>query len=267
VAQSGAPSRRQQLIAAWLYLGPDGAIDGADACWFHGIKAVSVDASIVRTVVPATSAARSRGFVVVRRTDFELVAVTSQFLRYVEPATAVIAATRDMTSYRSVLAALSDVLQRRVTTYEDLVLAHAKGAPRNRRLATEALESLAAGTRSVPEADFRQLVARSRVLPTVEYNVWLRLSTGRVVCVDALIESSALVHETNGRVAHAREDLFVDMQERHDALTAEGLTVLHNPPVRLRRQGAQVLEQVERCHLRAAGRGLPPGVIRLASAA
>jgi microsomal dipeptidase-like Zn-dependent dipeptidase len=97
--------------------------------------------------------------------------------------------------------------------------------------------------------------------------VWLRLSTGRIVCVDALLRSSGIVHETNGRVAHAREDIFEDMQERHDALTAEGLTVLHNSPRRLSRHGAAVVAELERCHVRLDGRGLPLGITVLARAA
>jgi hypothetical protein len=78
-----------------------------------------------------------------------------------------------------VLAALSDALQRRITTYDDLVRAHVQGPPRNSKLADEALSDLGAGTRSVPEADFRQLVGASTVLPDVDYNVWLRLICGR----------------------------------------------------------------------------------------
>jgi len=56
------------LVAALLFAGPDAAIDGADACRFHGIKAVAVDDDHVHVVVPWGSAARSRGFVTVRRT-------------------------------------------------------------------------------------------------------------------------------------------------------------------------------------------------------
>jgi very-short-patch-repair endonuclease len=168
---------------------------------------------------------------------------------------------------RRVSACLSEALQRGLTTYDDLVSAHVHGSPRNSRLARDALEALGAGARSAPEADFRRLVMTSPMLPGVEFNAWLRLPSGRVVCVDALIPSSAVVHETNGRQAHAREDLFEDMQERHDALTASGFTVVHNSSRRIRSHGREVLAQVERCHELYDGRGMPPGVYRLASAA
>ena len=64
----GEASRRQMLVAALLYAGPDAAIDGADACRFHGIKAITVDDDRVYVVVPDNSSARSTHFVVVRRT-------------------------------------------------------------------------------------------------------------------------------------------------------------------------------------------------------
>ena len=90
----GEPTRRQMLAAALAFAGPDAAIDGADACRFHGIKAVAVDDDLVHVVVPWGSAARSRGFVVVRRTAAPIEMVSTDLVRYVRPATAVIAATR-----------------------------------------------------------------------------------------------------------------------------------------------------------------------------
>jgi hypothetical protein len=262
----GEPTRRQMLVAALLYAGEEAAIDAADACRFHGVKAVGVSEDQVRVVVPWGSAAGSRGFVVVRRTVAPITVVATDLVRYVDPAAAVIAATRLMTSHRPVLAALSDALQRRTTSYDDLVRAHVQGPPRNARLADDALDDLGAGTRSVPESDFRHLVLASSILPAVDYNAWLRLPDGRIVCVDALIEPSAVIHETNGRIAHEREDLFEDMQERGDALTTAGFTVLNNAPSRIRLRGREVIAQVERCHQMHNGCGLPPEVRRIAMA-
>jgi hypothetical protein len=259
----GKPTRRQMLLAALLYAGPEAAIDAVDACFFHGMRAIPVDDEFVRVAAPFGSTARSRGFVVVRRTTGPLTIVKSERLRYVDPASAAIAATRLLRSDRAILAVLSEALQRRFTTYDDLVVAHVQGPPRNARAADDALESLGAGVRSAPEGDFRQLALASTVLPPPEFNVWVRLVCGRVVCLDALIESSALVHETNGRKVHAREDLFEDMQERHDAITASGFVALHNSPRRIRTRGREVIAQVERTHEIYAGRGMPAGVQRL----
>lgn len=263
LAHGGDPSRRQLLIAALLYAGPDAAIDAVDACRFHGVRGTWLDETKVHVVVPDGSPARSHGYVVVRRTKAPIRTESTTRLRYVDAATAAISAARRMTNRRQVLAILSEALQSNRVTYDELVRAHIQGPPRGSRLADEALETLGAGTRSVPEADFRELVLASTVLPKVEYNVWLRLRCRRVVCVDALISDSAVVHETNGRKFHAREDLFEDMQERHDALTTSGFVALHNSGQRIRCRGREVITQFEHTHRRYAGRGMPPGVARI----
>jgi hypothetical protein len=260
------PTRRQLLIAALLYAGPDCAIDGADACRYHGIRSVTIDESIVHVVVPWGAAARSRGFVVVRRTLSPIVAVDTERIRYVDPATAVIIAARGMTRERSVLAALSDALQRRLTTYDDLVRAHVQGPPRGAGPAGRALVALSSGAESASEVDFLGLVRLSSVLPTPLCNVLLRLPCGRLISPDALFLTSGLVHETNGRSAHVRADLFEDMQERHDVMTAAGLTVLHNSPRRLLAAPREVMGEVERCHQRLDGRGLPEGITIVSTA-
>jgi hypothetical protein len=267
LSNAGEPTWRQRLVAAQLYAGPDSAIDGVSACYFYGIRAFPVDRERVFVVAPFGSTARSRGFVVARRTTAPMSVQSTEFVRYLEPAAAVIAATRRMRRARSVLATLSDAVQRGVVTHADLVRANIQGPPRNARFADDALEQLAAGVRSAPEGDFRTLASASAILPPLEYNVWVRLPCGRVVCLDALIESSAVVHETNGRAHHAREDLFADMQERHDAVTAGGFIVLHNPPRRIRDRPREVIAEVERCHRLYEGRGMPPGVVRLSIAA
>lgn len=260
LAQPSEPSRRQMLIAAQYFAGPTSAIDAADACRFHGIKSVTVDDSIVEVVQPWGEPARSRGFVVVRRTLAPITSVSGQYVRFVNAAAAVIAATRRMNSDRPVLAALSDALQRNLTTYDELMSAHIQGSPRNARRADIALRYLAEGARSAAEADFLQLVAASPILPKPSCNALLRLPDGEFISPDALFLDAGVVHETNGRIAHQREDLFDDMQARHDAMTSAGLTVLHNPPRRLVSHPRLVITQVERCYTREKGRGLPPGV-------
>jgi hypothetical protein len=141
-----------------------------------------------------------------------------------------------------------------------------QASPRNARLTDEAMAHLRAGVQSVAEGDFRLLAQASLVLPPLLYNATLRLPDGTLVSPDALALDAGLVHETNGRVAHERADLFDQMQARHDLMTAAGLTVLHNTPLRLTRRGREAIAEVERCYLRLAGRGLPPGVELVSSA-
>ena len=256
---AGSPTRRQRMIGALLWAGPDAAIDDVDACRFHGVKAAAVDESIVHIVVPWGSPARTRGFVVVRRTTRPTATVATERLRYVDAATAVIAAARRLRNDRAVLALVSEAVQRRVTSPSALMLAHVAGPPRNARHTDVALAQVIAGIRSVPEADFRDLAEASVILPPLLYNRLVRLPSGLIVSPDALAPDAPVIHETNGRRAHEREDLFQDMQLRHEILTGFGFTVFHTPPRRLTLHGAEVVRAVERAYQRLAGTGLPPG--------
>lgn len=256
----GEPSRRQLLIGALLFAGDDAAIDDVDACRFYGVKAITPVGEIVHVVVPRSSPVRSRGFVVVRRTSALIRMTRTDRLRYVDPADAVIAAARRRSVERVVVALLSDAVQRGVTTYEDLVRAHVQGSPRGANFTDVALDHLRAGIRSAPEADFKLLAEASLILPPLLYNRRVRLPGGQVLRPDALTPDAPLVHETNGRQSHARDDLFEHMQLRHELLTAAGFTVLHTPPRRIWSSGREVIGNVERCYLRLAGQGLPPGV-------
>lgn len=267
LTHAGEPSRRQRLIAALLYTGPDSAIDADDACVFHGVRAIQADDRLVHVVVPAHHRARSRGYVVVRRQTAPISVVRTERLRYVDAATAVIAAARRRANDRSVLAIISDAVQRHVTSYDELLRAHLIATARNAGPTDSALAHIRAGVRSSAEADFRVLAEASSVLPPLLYNCVLQLPGGQQLRPDALAVDAGLVHETNGEVAHRRDDLFEDMQRRHDVMTAAGLTVMHNPPRRIRQHGRQVINEFEACYLRYRGRGLPPGVRLLRSAA
>lgn len=267
LAHPGEPSRRQLLVGSLLYAGRDAAIDDVDAARFHGIRSATIDDRLVYVVAPHGSPVRSRDFIRVRRTSAPIRTVRTELVRYVDPAAALIAMSRRLESYRRVLAILSEGVQRGVTTYEDLMRAHVQGSPRRTAFADEALAQIGSGVRSAPEAAFRMLAEASVVLPPLLYNCLLRLPSGRVISPDALAPDAGLVHETNGRSAHARLDLFEDMQLRHSEMTESGLTVLHNSATRVVQRGREVIAQFERCYVRLAGRGLPPGVelLRLAS--
>lgn len=258
----GEPARRQRLMAALLYCGPDAAIDAADACRFHGIKGVAVDDRFIHVAVPLDSPARTTGWVVVRRArNFRV--VRTEMLRYVDPATAVIAAARQARSSRAALAVVSEAAQRRIASPDELLTAHLLGPRRSARLVDAAIEQIRGGARSVPEAEFRTLAVAMPTLPRLLYNRLLLMPDGRRISPDALAPDAPLIHETNGRVAHEREDLFEDMQIRHDYFTTWGFTALHNTPRRIYRDGRSVISEFERCYVRLAGTGWPEGVVLL----
>lgn len=263
LTHQGELTKRQMMIAALLWAGPLSLIDARDACRFHGIKAVAPVEEEVDIWIPHDGGVRNTGFVNVRRSIARPSIVRTDALRYVDAATAVVAATRRMTKERGVLAAFSDALQRGACTEHELLQAHIRATRRHAQSGDRALAALALGARSVPEVGFADLARASTVLPQLLYNPLLQLPDGRLISPDALAVDAALVHETNGRRAHEREDLFEDMQERHEVMTVAGLTVMHSTPRQLWTNGRRIITGFETVYLRRQGRGLPRGVVLL----
>ena len=261
LAQTGPVGARQRLQAALLFAGAGAMLDDSTALAEYQMAYLPED-EFVRVLVPANNQRHSKAFVAIRRT------VHHPPTRSTSDGLALAPSARALTNFalrhpddREVRAVLTSAVQRRRVTLEQLLREHALCTSRGKRRLTRVIEELDAGVRSAPEGDVRTLVRASKVLPTPLYNCLLELPCGRRVSPDLLIEEAALVHETNGRKPHFEDgDDFDSMQARHDAMTVAGLTVLHNSPRLIAREGPRVLSDLEHCYLRDAGRGLPPGV-------
>jgi hypothetical protein len=255
------PTRRQLLNAATIWAGAGAAIDAESACVWHGIPVPRVDEDRVHVVVPYESGARSRDFVVVRRSDVIVEGGHGAVTRYVDAATAAVVAARRQSSDRAAVALLSRPLQTGLVTLDDLVAAHMHAPPRGARLVARAIEQLAVGVRSGGESVAQRLLARSEVLPQVLWNRWLRLpGGGALVCVDGLIVEAGMVLEINSRRYHAWALTFEDTEARQLRLVAADLVVAPVTPRRAIVEGPAVLREVEQTYLLNAGRGLPRGV-------
>jgi hypothetical protein len=250
--------------AALLYAGSEAVLTDACALRLHGVDFVPAD-SFVRVLVPNQVQRSSRQFVVVRRAVYMPDAVHIDDIPLAPIARALADLTLRNPDERSSLAAAAAAIQCRRITLRDLQAELVSCAARGRPRLTRLLSALASGIRSAPEQDFRAIVLSSRVLPAPLWNPLLRLPDGRELLPDALFEDAGLIHETNGRAFHSGGDQFEDMQRRHDALAAAGLTVLHNSPRRLQSEPDVVRAEVERCYLRLRGNGLPEGVALLRS--
>jgi hypothetical protein len=255
----GEPTLRQRRRAALLSAGPSAMLSDLDALDLYGVPNLPPD-PFVRVVVPNDVQRASRDFRAIRRTKRLPTARVVSGLPVV-PANRALADFILRHPYeRDALAIASVALQRRLVDLDGLSLEAAEGPSRGRPRLLRVIERLASGVRSVAESDVRDLVRRSRVLPEPLWNSLLRLPDGQMVSPDALFEDAGLVHETNGRRYHAPDDLFEDMQRRHDAMVAAGLVVLHNSPRRIGEDSRAVLAEIEACYVRNQGRGLPPGV-------
>jgi hypothetical protein len=262
--RTGGLSDDERMRAALLYAGADAMLDDLSALRFYRARYLPTDGRVF-VLVPFERRRQSRDFVVVRRTRYLPQPVSAAGGLPIAPLSRALAdfALR-LDDERTVRAVLMSAVQMRHVPVSELDAQIATASTRGLRRYTRVLDEIHAGVRSVGEGDIRTLVARSSVLPCPRYNALLRLPDGRKVSPDLLIEDAALVHETNGRAPHYEdEDEFDSLQERHDAMTTGGLTVLHNSPRLIASSGGRILRQLEVCYLRDAGRGLPPGVVLL----
>jgi hypothetical protein len=264
VAHRGPVTDLQRSWAALLFGGDAAMLDDTAALREYGVNYLPADDQ-VRLLVPDTVQRTSRDFVSVRRTIYLPRPVIGRGnVRLAPTARALTDFALRYDDERTVRAVLASAIQRRKVSLDQLDRELKIAPARGKRRLMRVLEELHGGIRSAPEGDVRQLVASSTVLPTPLYNCLLGLPDGRKISPDLLLEDAALVHETNGRKPHfEEEDAFDSMQERHDVMTTFGLTVLHNSPRLINREGPRVLQQLETCYLRDVGKGLPPGVVIL----
>src|SRR4051812_37900462 len=237
-AQTGRIDGRQRLQAALLFAGDGARLDDTTALAECQMTYLPED-PLVRVLVPADNQRHAKDFVAIRRTVHLPPALRTK------DGLALVPASRALTNFalrhpdeRAVRAVLAAAVQRRRVTLEQLHREYEICSSRGKRRLARVLEELGAGVRSAPEGDVRALVLTSKVLPTPLYNCLLELPDGRRISPDLLIKEAALVHETNGRKPHYEdEDDFDSMQSRHDAMTVAGLTVLHNSPRLIAREG------------------------------
>jgi len=255
---TGALSEPQRARAALLHAGTDSMLSDLSALALYRIRYLPVE-RCVRVLVAATVQRSSRDFVVVRRTKRLPRPYTVAGLAVAPPHRALCEFILRWPDERTSLAVAASVVQLGKASLDQLLDEAKRGPARGRPRLVRVLGALRTGVLSVPEDDFRRLVSGSDVLPAPLFNARLVLGSGKTVMADALFMDSGLIHETNGRDVHAGPIEFDEMQRRHDLLTAAGFTVLHNTPRRLRDHGAQVLAEVEGCHARLSGRGLPAG--------
>lgn len=252
-------SHRQRCRAALLYAGNAAQLADVTAVARYGVRYLPTEHEI-HVLIPAEQHRLSRGFVVVRRTHRMPAAQVLDDLRYCPPERALVEAVARLGSPQTAHALLADAVGRGIVSAVDLAAEAEHVTGRGSGVTRRAVAEIASGARSAPEVDFIKLCRSSPELPRPLLNPLLELPDGRRISPDALFPGTPLVHEVNGRAFHGDEDTFESMQERHDAMTAAGLTALHNSPRRIRREANAVLSEVISCYQRLAGQGLPPGV-------
>lgn len=251
----------QRDQAALLYAGKDAALTGRSALLRYGVRAASrpefSGEDRIHVLVPATRQRASHGFVSVERTHVPAAVAHLGGFAVVPVARAVLDASRRCRYERAVRALVAEVIQRSMTTTDDLRTELNRGARRGSAFPRRAIEEVTAGIRSAPEGDLRRgFVLRGLTEPL--WNPELYLPNGQFLCrPDAYFAASGVAVEVDSREYHLSPEDWEYTMRRHARMTAAGLIVLHYPPSRIRVDIAGVVDEILRTVKQSTGRRVP----------
>jgi very-short-patch-repair endonuclease len=144
-----------------------------------------------------------------------------------------------------VRAVVSRSVQRGRTTVDRLVVALDEAPQRGSGLLRRALDEVAEGARSAPEAALARAL-RGATLPPYRLNAEVHDDSGTWLARgDVVIEELKLLVEVDGQRWHLTAGRWVADVERHTRLEAVGWTVLRYPASRVLRDAAGVVAEIE----------------------
>jgi hypothetical protein len=259
---TGQPTGEQLQIAAMLHAGPDGVITGPTALRNYGIRAP--ETGEVDVLVPAGRKRRSCGYVVIRRTRRMPASVTVDGpLGFAPPQRAVADTVRGLGELSDARAVVASAVQQGRCTVQQLQAELREGPIRGSAQLRSVLAEVVDGIRSVPEAEFRDLIRKSG-LPLPLYNPRIYLGTKLLAVPDAWWPDAGVVAEVDSAEWHLSPADWEHTMRRDRRLAAVGIVVLHFSPRQLRTEPKRLLHDIAAA-LRA-GRPIP-GITTRRSAA
>jgi len=243
-AFSGPLTERHRLRAAVLHAGEPSWLTGLSVCRLWELRYLPIRIPKVEVLVVEGRRVRAVSFVQVSRTS-RPPEKTWWFEGFptVPPARAVITAARSFVDLREVRALLCEPVQRGMVTPAALVDELAAGESAGSALPRRALADVAAGCRSAPECERRDLVRTSRILPDARWNQPLPGASGLVP--DACWPEARLIVEIDSAEWHRLGDAPERTERRRARLAALGWLVIPVSPRRLREEPALVLREIE----------------------
>lgn len=253
---NGPPSRAERRRAALLYGGHGSVITGLDALELHGMERMPRPSGPVHLLVPARCRRAGAGLVLAERTERLPLAVAGRW-PLAPVARAALDSTRRIADREQVRATLAEVVQRDRCTPADLITELAEGCARGSRLPREVLAEIGDGVRSAAEANARSLVLRSG-LPAPLWNPRLYDRAGRFIAMpDAWFDDVGMAWEIDSREWHLSPADYARTVDRHSAMTAQDVVVLHTQPSKLTHHRSEVLDELRRTYRNAGRRPRP----------
>jgi len=241
---TGVPTREQRHMAAQLYAGAQSYITGSAALTFYGIKGQQQQQATVDVLIPATHHATSHGFAVMHRTRRMPQQWTQDLaLRYALPARAVADAVRGLRQLPTARTVVASAVQRRQCTIRQL------GAELHQRhdardaLFRAVLAEVAAGVRSAPESELRDLIIKSGLAVPL-FNPRLFWNGHFLASPDAWWPEAGLAVEVDSKEWHLLPEDWERTMARHRRMIAAGLSVIHLSPSQLRSQARKIVADI-----------------------
>jgi hypothetical protein len=259
---TGYLAPRQRLIAAQLFAGPLSQIGSTTAALYFGLTSL-LDDGVRRLYVPATMKSRDRPGVCVRRTRRP---DQRPWLRgpltFCSPARAVVDAARQLRG-QAVRALVFEAVQRRMVTVAQLAAEVEAGPVQGSAAVRAAVQEVSGGAWSLPESEFADALARSKILPRVMLNPVLETADGLTLpSPDGYIPEVALALQVHSRTHHLFEQDWEWTLRTDTLLGACGVPVMAFSPRTLRTETEQVVRAVERAYLSLVSQPRPDVVAR-----
>lgn len=255
LAVTGSPTLDQKEMATLLYAGPGSVLTGVAALRRQGI--VNSAPSVVDVLVPAKRQIRSIAFVAVHRTTRmpgQVIVVGRR--QYAMKPRAIGDAAREMSELGEVRALVAAVVQDGRCPIEMLVHELDHGPIKGSALLRQVLAEVAEGVRSIAEADFLDLIKRSR-LPQPLLNARLFSADGTFIASpDAWWPQAGVAAEVDSRQWHLSPADWEHTMNRHAQMSSHGIIVLHFTPRQIRANPAQVTTTIS--DALKAGSARPP---------
>lgn len=232
LAHRGTPTRRELLLGALAYVGPEAVITGPDALRALGARNVDLPAT-VHVLVPVSRQRSSFGFVQIERTSRMPPPIRRGGIPYAPIERATVDTCRRMESTSSVRALVSAIVQQRLCDAVRLT-AEVHASPRQRTAAARrSLLEVSAGIRSVAEAMARDALRRFKV-PEPLWNVPIRDADGvPLLTPDGWWPKYRAALEIDSVAWHLSPDDWRRTQQRQRRITTLGIRVLAFSPLEI----------------------------------
>ncbi len=262
---TGPPTQVQREIAALLYAGPRSVLSGSTALRHYRLPAPHSD--LIDVLVPLQTHRQSAAYVRLHRTA-RLPEMTDVLphRRYALPPRAAADTARWLTSLREARTVIAGVVQNGGCTVDHLAEELTAGPIRGSALLRTVLSEVAAGVRSAPEAELRELIKRAG-LPEPMFNPRLYRPDGTFLgCPDVWWPEAGVAIEVDSKQWHLSPGDWEHTMDRHARFGAHGIVTLHVTPHRLRTDPASVIAALKSAYQTGAARPRLPITTRPANA-